>query len=98
LTLSLAFCLVGCIGATRLPERTRGQRGPTQKIDLSFLQSGETSRTEVAEKLNPIDTGIKSDRFFVGRWDTSKWGGWAFLAGYGGAVGAQAEYGRMQIF
>jgi len=84
LVLSLAFCLASCVGATRLPERTRGQQGPTQKVDLRFLLAGKTTRTEVAEKLKPVDTGVTSDRFFLGRWDTSKWGGWVFLATYGG--------------
>ena len=37
-----------------------------QKIDLSFLQGGEARRSEVAEKLDPIDTEIKSGRFFRG--------------------------------
>lgn len=94
LALSIAFSLIGCIGATRLPERTRGQQGPTQKINLDFLQSGKTPRTEVAEKLKPIDAGVKSDRFFVGRWDTSKWGGWVFLVGLGGATGGASRLWR----
>jgi hypothetical protein len=87
LTLFLCMCLGGCIGATRLPERTQGPQGATQKIDLSFLKTGATSRAEVQEKLKPFNTGVQSQRFFVGRWDTSKWGGWIFLVGMGGGTG-----------
>ena len=94
LTFSLCICLGGCIGATRLPERTQGQQGPTQKIDLTFLKTGQTSRAEVQEKLKAVDTGIQSERFFVGRWDTSKWGGWAFIVGLGGGTGGAGRVWR----
>jgi hypothetical protein len=94
LTLLLCMCLAGCIGVTRMPERTHGQQGATQKIDLSFLKAGETSRAEVQEKLKPVDTGIMSEHFFVGRWDTSRWGAWAVFAGYGGATGGAGRLWR----
>ncbi len=90
LLLSLVF--TGCIGVTRVPERTRTPQGPVKKIDLSFLRPGETTRSEVLEKLKPIDTGFQSDHFFLGRWDTSKWGGWAFVAGSNSAAGGTKRF------
>ena len=94
LVLPLLFLLLfhSCVGVTRLPERTRTPQGSVQKIDLSFLRPGETTRAEVLEKLKPIDTGLQSDRFFLGRWDTSKWGGWAFVAGGNNAAGGTTRF------
>jgi hypothetical protein len=87
LALWLCFWLGGCAGVTRVPERTRGQQGPTEKIDLSFLDAAQVTRAQVLEKLKPVDTGFQSDHFFVGRWETSKWGGWALDT----SVGVEAE-------
>ena len=92
LALGLCLCLGGCIGVTRVPERTRGQQGPTSKIDLSFLDTPQVTRDEVLEKLKPADTGFKSDHYFIGRWDTSKWGGWAFLCGYVNCMGGTERF------
>jgi len=75
-----------------VPEHTRGQQGPTSKIDLDFLNAAQVTRAEVLEKLKPVDTGFQSDHFFVGRWDTSKWGGWAFLVGYGTSAGGAERF------
>ena len=88
----LAICifLSGCVGVTRVPQRTRGQQGSIENIDLSFLNVGQTTKAEVCEKLKAVDTGVETQHFFVGRWDTSKWGGWVFLVGYGtGEAGAE---------
>jgi len=90
LLLSLLF--TGCIGVTRVPERTRTPQGLVKKIDLSFLRPGDTTRAEVLEKLKPIDAGFHSDHFFLGRWDTSKWGGWAFVAGGNSAAGGTKRF------
>ena len=52
--IALALCatLLGCIGATPLHKRTRTPEGTElQKIDLSFLHPGQTTRAEVKEKL-----------------------------------------------
>jgi len=92
LLLLLSFVFTGCIGVTRVPERTRTPQGPVKKIDLSFLRPGETTRAEVLEKLKSIDTGFESDHFFLGRWDTSKWGGWAYLAGDNNAAGGAERF------
>lgn len=73
LSILLSFCLLGCVGVMRAPQRTRSGLGPTANVDLSFMKPAQTSRSEVLEKLKAVDTGFRSDRFFVGRWCTSKW-------------------------
>ncbi len=40
---------------------------------MAFIKVRETTRGEVADKLSWIDTGVKSDRFFLGRWASSGW-------------------------
>ena len=82
--IAMLLCVVlsGCIGATPLPKRTRTPEGTEVKnIDMSFIHPGQTTRAEVREKLRLIDTGYKGDRFFLGRWSSSTWGGWIVLAG-----------------
>jgi hypothetical protein len=86
-----ALALAGCVGATRLPERTNGPTGTTiekNDIDLTFLQAGTTRREEVVDKLNRIDTGYSSPQMFWGRWSESKWGHWVIAAVPGGAGGS----------
>lgn len=74
--------LAGCIGAAPLPKRTRTPEGTEVKsIDLAFLHPGQTTRSEVNEKLKLIDTGYRGNHFFLGRWSSSTWGGWVILAG-----------------
>lgn len=91
--LLLCSVLLGCIGATPLPKRTRTPEGTEVKsIDLKFLHPGQTARAEVREKLRIIDTGYEGDRFFLGRWSSSTWGGWIILAGY---YQAEAAGGRV---
>jgi len=88
------FCVLvlsGCVGATRLPQRTNGPTGTTiekNDIDLAFLQAGTTRREEVVNKLNRIDTGYSSPQMFWGRWSESKWGHWVIVAVPGGAGGS----------
>ena len=71
--------LTGCIGVTPMPKRTRTPQGPNRNLDLSFLKVGQTTRAELREKLQAIDTGFEDDRYFLGRWNESTWGGWAVL-------------------
>jgi hypothetical protein len=52
-----------------------------KNIDLAFLHPGQTTRSEVNEKLKLIDTGYRGNHFFLGRWSSSTWGGWVILAG-----------------
>jgi len=80
--LVLCSTLLACIGATPLPRRTRTPEGTEVKdLDLTFIHPGQTTRGEVREKLRLIDTGYTGDHFFLGRWSTSSWGGWAVLVG-----------------
>jgi hypothetical protein len=80
--LFLCLTLSGCIGATPLPKRTRTATGTEVKtVDMGFIHPGQTTRIEVQDKLRVIDTGLPGDRFFVGRWSSSTWGGWIILAG-----------------
>jgi hypothetical protein len=80
--LVLCAILSGCIGATPLPRRTRTATGAEVKsVDLTFIHPGQTTRDEVREKLKIIDTGYAGDRYFLGRWSSSSWGGWMIGAG-----------------
>ena len=82
--------LAGCAGAMRLPARSHGPAGANiehRELDMSFLQPGTTSRTEVLNKLAVIDTGPSTPRLFWGRWSESKWGYWWFVAANGQAIG-----------
>ena len=89
ITFVLCAALLGCIGATPVPKRTRTPEGTEVKnIDLSFLTPGQTTRAEVKDKLKLIDTGYQGDHFFLGRWSSSTWGAWYILAGtYRAAAG-----------
>jgi hypothetical protein len=82
MALLLCGILSACIGATPLPKRTRTPEGSEVKdIDLTFLHPGQTTRAEVKEKLKLIDTGYQGNHFFLGRWSSSTWGGWAIVVG-----------------
>ncbi len=70
----------GCVAVpTRVPTKTRNISGDLgKKLDLDFIQVGSTKREEVGQKLGWIDTGLKDDRLFLGRWADSSWGvAWA---------------------
>ena len=50
----------------------KGQSGAIEKpFDLSFIQVGQTRRTEVEEKLKHFDVGLQSQNFFMARWSTA---------------------------
>jgi hypothetical protein len=93
---ALCATLTGCIGVTPFPKRTRTPEGTEVKdVDLTLLHPGQTNRTEVKEKLKLIDTGYQGDRFFLGRWSSSSWGGWAVVVGMDpGGFGGGGEHGR----
>ncbi len=91
---------LGCVGATRLPVRSRGPEGTSiqkNEMDLSFLQSGSTSREDVVSKLHAIDTAYSNPRLFWGRWSQSKWGYWWIVAGGGpgGGGGVAGDAARI---
>jgi hypothetical protein len=76
LTLAALLCLfsVGCGVPLRVPTKTRGVSGEFgKKLDFDFIQIGATTREEVEQKLGWIDTGVKSEQFFLGRWASSGW-------------------------
>jgi hypothetical protein len=67
------------------------------KIDLDFIQIGSTTRQEVVKKLLEIDTGLKHERLFWGRWATSSWQivyGAMGTSGGGGGGSSRAWEGR----
>jgi hypothetical protein len=79
----------GCIVPMRVPTKTISVSGETgKKLDLEFLKIGTTTREDVGQKLGWVDTGIKDDKLFVGRWAQSSWGvAWAAGGGYSAAGG-----------
>ena len=85
-----AVLFSGCVGATRLPMRTKGPAGETlqrKQLDLSFLDAPGTQRQEVLSRLNMVDTAYSNPRLFWGRWSDSKWGYWWFVAAQTGGAG-----------
>jgi len=89
LTLSV-FLFSGCVGATRLPMRTKGPAGETlqrKQLDLGFLDAPGTQRQEVLSRLSVVDTAYSNPRLFWGRWSDSKWGYWWFVAAQTGGAG-----------
>ena len=66
----------GCVVVPmRAPTKTRSSSGEVgKKLDLDFIQVGTTTREEVGQKLAWVDTGVKDDRLFLGRWAESSWG------------------------
>ena len=96
--LILCAWLTGCYGIVPMRQRTVAQQGPTATIEPGFLKKGETARPEVLDKLRAADTGFASDRFFVGRWRTSKSGEWLAVGGYGGAAfGADRRWHNVNL-
>jgi len=96
LALLACIALISCIGVTPLPKRTQTPQGPEIKtVELGFLHAGQTRRAEIDEKLKLIDTGYRSERYFLGRWSSSGSGGWVILAGYIGAMGNAARFWKV---
>ena len=87
--LLLALCAAvlcwGCLVVPlRVPTKTRTPSGELkQKVDPSFISTGVTTREEVVQKLGWIDTGVRDDHFFFGRWVESTWGVVWAAGGYG---------------
>lgn len=88
--------LVTCVGATRMPMRTRGPAGAqiqASNLDMSFLESPAVHQKDVADRLASIDTGYRDPHLFWGRWADSKWGYWWVVVAaspYGGGGAAAA--------
>ena len=82
----LALCLgcSGCAGVIPLPKRTHTPQGTQENVQLDFIHVGQSNRAEVLDKLKPFDTGVNSERFFVGRWTSSTWA-WFVVTNNAGA-------------
>ena len=83
---SLLSC-AGCVWLgpgipVRVPTQTKDILGTRREIDLTFLRVGFTTRDEVKEKLQGIDTKIDDRSLFWGRWETSDWVWAPMLAPY----------------
>lgn len=93
LTIAILLCVwgvSGCVGATRLPARSRGPVGETlqkKELDLTFLDQRGIQREEVRQRLAAIDTSYANPRLFWGRWSDSKWGYWWFIGAQTGGAG-----------
>ena len=86
----MALCaLLALEGCIILPVRVRSKtRTATagdvrKKVETEFLKPGTTTRQEVMERLGWIDTGVREERYFFGRWLQSKWGVFVGVGGYG---------------
>ena len=62
-----AFVLTGC-AVVPMKTRTVGTTGKEGEIDLKFIQVDKTTREEIGSKLSWIDSGLKHQRLFWGRW------------------------------
>lgn len=72
--LCVACCGCLVIPIHHKPEMHGASGAPTlNKLDLTFLKVGTTSRQDVLDRLAWIDTGIGDDRFFFGRWKENSW-------------------------
>jgi hypothetical protein len=73
LATSTPLCECQLIGAAPIPAPTisRARNGTSihGKIDLSFIETGKSTRSEILPKLADIDTGYGDERFFLGRVD-----------------------------
>lgn len=89
LSLPLLFCSACIVIPVRVAELSRNAAGVDQHLDFGFLKAGITPRSEVTKKLEAIDTGT-NERFFWGRWQSSKWyvGGGTIGGGGGDRVWA----------
>ena len=65
--LLFVFVLVGC-AIVPMKTRTVGTTGKENKMDFKFIQADKTTRDEVATNLAWMDTGLKHQRLFWGRW------------------------------
>jgi hypothetical protein len=64
------FLSTGLFAGCRVPMKTRtvGSSGKVGALDLKFIQADKTTRDEVTTKLAWMDTGLKRQRLFWGRW------------------------------
>src|SRR4051812_39834797 len=96
----LLLVLSGCvIVPVRLPTQTKDISGKVQKLDFTFLKAGSTTKDEVNKNLAPIDAQANEPGFFWGRWESSKWGYGAMVAGeMTPSVGGGRVWGARNLF
>jgi len=67
------WALTACIVIpVRVPESTKNSLGNQEQLNFSLLKPGATTRNDVIKDFGAIDTGVH-ERFFWGRWQSSKW-------------------------
>jgi hypothetical protein len=88
-TLTALFCGGCLVIPIRSHVPTRGASAEThEKVTLEFIKQGITTREEIAQKLAWMDTGVKEDHLFIGRWFDSNWEiGWIGASYYAAASG-----------
>ena len=78
--LLVTACLLAGCAIAPMKTRTVGATGKENRMDLKFIQADKTTRDEVATKLAWMDTGLKHQRLFWGRWYGSSSGVGAIFA------------------
>jgi len=94
LPLVACIALCGCAGVVPLPARTQtpANQQLKEKVSANFIVPGQTTRSDVLAKLQPLAAGLEGDRFFMARWSSSNKGGWVFLCGYINCVGGGSRF------
>jgi len=74
-TLNVVLCAGCLVVPMRVRTSTKGASTESREpVNLEFIQKGVTSREEIAQKLAWMDTGVKENGLFIGRWSDSRWG------------------------
>ena len=58
-----------------MPKRIRTAEGEIKSLDLNLLKRGQTTLSEFRSALSQVDSDFKSKYHFLGRWNSSTWGG-----------------------
>ncbi len=76
LSVLIAICCTGCVVIPiRAPTKPQGASGTgPEKPDTTFIRDRQTTREQIYEQLAWTDTGVNSEKLFVGRWINSNWG------------------------
>lgn len=100
ITLTALFCGGCLVIPIRSHVPTRGASAEThEKVTLDFIKPGITTRDEIAQKLAWMDTGVKEDRLFIGRWFDSNWEiGWIAASYYNAASGSSRKWNNHDLF
>lgn len=75
----------GCIAPIPMTKRTSAPAGTQEKkrMDITFIQSGKTTRDEVVQRLSWASSGINEPHLFLARWASSG-SGWLWFPGLEG--------------